>query len=175
VKRIVRSKASDEWRTPPDVFAALHDEFDFDIDLAATAANHLLPSWYGPGSTLADGEDALTVPWSISERGRGFLNPPYSAALIGPFVRKAAEEARAGFTTVALVKLDPSTQWWAWTRSATEIREVPCRVPFLKADGASAAGAMFPSAVVVFRPQPGIVRAQPRRVVWTWKTQKATP
>lgn len=84
-------------------------------------------------------------------------------------MRKAAEEARHGFTTVALVKYDPSTLWWGATRSAVEIREIPGRVPFLKADGTSAAGAMFPSAVVVFRPQPGVMRAQPRRVTWTWR------
>lgn len=175
MKRILRSKASDEWRTPTALFEALDREFAFWLDLAATSDNKLVDAYLGPGS--AHGEDALAVSWmdvymsagfSMHEPA-GFLNPPYSAALIGPFMRKAAEEAVAGFTTVALVKYDPSTRWWEWTRSASEIREIKGRVPFTQADGTTKAGAMFPSAVVVFRPQPGIVRAQPRRVVWDYR------
>jgi len=35
--------------------------------------------------------------------------------------------------------------------------------------GVTKTGAMFPPAIVVFRPQPGIVRGDPRRVVWTYR------
>jgi phage N-6-adenine-methyltransferase len=170
MKPITRSKATDEWRTPPALYGALLAEFDFDLDLAATSANAMQGRWLGPGGLA---EDSLTVPWR--DHGRcGFLNPPYSAKLIGPFMQKAAESSRDGFTTAALVKLDTSTQWWEWTRAATEIRVIPHRVPFLKADGTSKAGAMFPSAIVVFRPQPGLLRGQPRWVVWSWLAPKAT-
>lgn len=171
MKRILRSKASDEWRTPIDLFLALDSEFTFGVDLAARDSNALLPRWFGPGSECA--EDALYASW-LDWGHTGFLNPPYSAALIGPFMQKAAEEAARGFTTVALVKLDPSTRWWAWTRFAVEIREIKGRVKFLKADGVKKAGAMFPSAVLVFRPQPGILRAQPRRVVWSYREAATT-
>ncbi len=193
MKRIQRAasvpgqpKASDLWRTPPALYAALDAEFGFGVDLAASADNRLHSRFLGPGSVI--GEDALSVGWASRQEqayrdraeeeptslvGPGFCNPPYSAALIKRFARKVAEEAAAGFTTVMLVKLDPSTQWWAWMRFAVEIREIDHRVPFLAADGVTkAAGAMFPSAVVVFRPQPGILRAQPRRVVWSYRPAK---
>lgn len=164
-------KASDLWRTPPDLFAALDREFEFGLDLAASAENALVRLYLGPGG-LAD--DALTTSWAAHNVGPGFLNSPYSAALIAQFIEKAALESDRGFTTVALTPFDPSTRWWQWTRRATEIRAIPHRVGYLKADGTTKAGAMFPSCVVVFRPQPGIVRAQPRHVVWTYRLPKGS-
>lgn len=162
-----KPKASDHWRTDPKLFAALHAEFGFHVDLAADASNRLLSAWLGPGG-LAD--DALTVRWS-DYGSRGFLNPPYSSALIMTFVQKAAAEAGQGFTSVVLTPYTPDTRWWSWTKEASEIREIPHRVKYLKADGTTPAGAMFPSAVVVFRPQPGILRGEPRRVVWTYRSE----
>jgi DNA (cytosine-5)-methyltransferase 1 len=161
-------KASDEWRTPQALYDALDAEFGFHVDLAANAENALHQIYLGPGGVE---DDSLVASWH-EVASVGYLNPPYSAALIGRFVKKAAQEAQHGFTTVMLVKHDPSTRWWEWTRSAVEIREVQGRVPFVTADGVTKAGAMFPSAVVVFRPQPGIVRGQPRRVVWTYRLPK---
>lgn len=158
-------KASDHWRTPRDLFLALHAEFGFQVDLAANAQDRLVDRWLGPDGLAPD---ALTVSWSEFGR-RGFLNPPYSSALIAAFMAKAAAEAREGFTTVALTPYTPDTQWWQQTQHAAEIREIPHRVPYLKADGVTKTGAMFPSAIVVFRPQPGIVRGDPRRVVWTYR------
>lgn len=158
-------KATDLWRTPPQMFAALHAEFAFDLDAAADTQNHLCPVWLGPGGAA---DDALAVRWADYGR-RVFLNPPYSATLIRAFMAHARRQMVHGLDLlVVLVKLDPSTRWWEETRSAVEIREIPGRVEFLTADGITKAGAMFPSAVIVYRPQPGILRAQPRRVVWTY-------
>jgi phage N-6-adenine-methyltransferase len=162
-------RASDLWRTPPDLFEALHQEFMFDLDLAADAGNNLLPRWLGPGGLA---EDAISVNWS--DYGHtGFLNPPYSAALIRQFMWAAARAALCHkFTVVTLVPYTPSTKWWQNTRTSVEIRELESRVPYLRSDGVTRAGAMFDSAVVVFRPQPGIIRAQPRRVTWSWRELK---
>ena len=87
--------------TPPSVFAHLHERFAFDIDLTASEQNHLLPTWFGPGSIFTD---ALTAPWRITagHPGAGFSNPPY-----GPFIpkilKKAIEERAKGFTSVFLL------------------------------------------------------------------------
>lgn len=161
-------KASDHWRTPRELFLALHAEFGFQVDLAADAMNHLVDRWLGPGGLAPD---ALRVAWTDYGR-RGFLNCPYSAAMVAAFAAKARDEAERGFTTVALLPYTPSTQWWAHTHVAAEIRELPARVKYLKADGTSPASAMFPSAVVLWRPQPGVIRGEPRRVVWTFATRK---
>jgi DNA (cytosine-5)-methyltransferase 1 len=160
-------KASDGWRTPRALFLALHAEFNFQIDLAASPQDRLLDRWLGPGGLAPD---ALAAPWTHFAR-RGFLNPPYSSALIRVFLEKAATEAARGFTSVCLTPYTPDTQWWQSTAAAVEIREIPHRVPYLRADGVTKAGAMFPSAIIVFRPQPGLVRGDPRRVVWTYRDQ----
>lgn len=158
-------KASDLWRSPRPLFQALDAEFGFDIDLAADQTNHLCPRWLGPGGLA---EDALTVDWPTLGR-TGWLNPPYSTDLILRFMEAVARHSRR-MTIVTLTPLDPSTEWWEFTRTAAEIREMPHRTPYLKADGVTDPGAMFSSVVSIFRPQPGILRAQPRRVLWSFKT-----
>lgn len=160
-------KASDLWRTPLALFQALDAEFGFDIDLAADTSNHLCPRWLGPGGLV---EDALAVDWPTLGRA-GWLNPPYSTDMILQFMEATARHSHR-MTIVTLTPLDPSTEWWEFTRMATEIREMPHRVPYLKADGVTDPGAMFSSVVSIFRPQPGILRAQPRRVLWSWRTQE---
>lgn len=58
----------EDWRTPPDLFAALHREFNFTVDAAATPANALLPRFFTREN------DAFAQDW----RGeRVFCNPPY--------------------------------------------------------------------------------------------------
>lgn len=170
-------KESDLWRTPRLCYNALNQEFQFHVDLAASGNDHLHPTWW-LGLSSSFGEpcafvDALDRPWIDLFPGeghrRGFLNPPYSSQIIGPFMEKAAYEASLGFLTVALVPDTPDTKWYRCTEWATEIRHIPHRVPYLKADGTTKAGAMFPSCVVVFRPQPGVRHGSPRHVTWSYR------
>ncbi len=66
-----------DWRTPPELFAALDAEFHFTLDAAANAANHLCDRYY----TAED--SAFDHSWSGE---RVFCNPPYgrdSARWIG--------------------------------------------------------------------------------------------
>lgn len=171
--------ASDRWRTPQACFDALHAEFGFWVDLAADQESRLCESWFGPGSPLA--EDALSVVWRARidpypELGTpilwGFLNPPYSSTLIPQFVEKAVEETREGFGAATLLPDTHDTRWYRHLRWAAEIRRIPHRVPYLTADGVTKAGAMFPSCVAIFRPQPGVRHPQPRVVEWSWRTQE---
>lgn len=158
-------KASDLWRTEPACFAALHAEFNFDLDLAANRENSLCRLWFGPESPLTD--DALTTVWTDFDRG--FLNPPYSQGQIARFLGKAILEMTRGFTTVALLPDTHDTHWYRLLDAAAEIRRIPHRVKYLKADGVTAAGAMFPSCVAVFRPQPGVRDPRPRIVTWSYR------
>lgn len=165
-------KASDEWRTPRACFDALHDEFRFAVDLAATAENRLCDLWFGPGSAYLC--DAFEAPWTIALaaiRDRAcWINPPYSSDLIKRFLECVVVESALGLTIVALVPYSPDTRWWTFVERAVEIRRIPHRVPYLKADGTTKAGAMFPSCVAIFRPQPGVLPpASPRYVTWTWR------
>ena len=176
---------SDKWRTPPPLHLALDSEFDFVLDLAADETNRLYVNYLGSGSWLA--EDALTVNWRAQaervesqdwpSRTRqspclwGFLNPPYSSQLIKQFVEYTVEQTRLDFGVVVLLPDTHDTQWYRHLRWASEIRRIPHRVPYLKADGSTKAGAMFPSCVAIFRPQPGVRNPSPRVVEWTWRQE----
>jgi hypothetical protein len=89
------------WETPPAVYAALHAEYGFDIDLTADPVRRLCPTWFGPHSPF--GTDALTAHWTTHGK-RGYSNPPY-----GPFVQKllakAKQEAAKGFFSVLLLPM----------------------------------------------------------------------
>ena len=145
------SSKSDEWSTPQEVYDRLHAEFDFQIDLAASAENHKCGLWFDEES------DALTHPWAADLLSCGWLNPPYSRGLCAKFIDKAARERLRGFLTVMLLPVRTDTKafhlniydaqkWQA--RVGVEIRLLPGRLRF----GGAKAGAPFPSMVVVFRP-----------------------
>jgi site-specific DNA-methyltransferase (adenine-specific) len=155
------SKASDEWSTPPDVYAALDREFTFRMDAAASPENFKWWAWFGPEHTQEIFRDALAVDWWDELGGPEglaatvWLNPPYSKCR--EFIAKAAAEAAKGCTVVCLVPSRTDTRWWhahVWDetkhqpRPGVEIRFVRGRLKF----GGATAGAPFPSVVIVFRP-----------------------
>ena len=144
------SSKSNEWSTPNDLFDKLNNEFDFQIDLAATAQNTKCTSFY---SWMTD---SLNIEWHMAAQ-RGWLNPPYSRGLCAKFIAKAAEERRKGFLTVMLLPARTDTKafhahiydaskWQA--REGVEICFLPGRLKF----GGSTNAAPFPSMVVVFWP-----------------------
>jgi len=144
------SSKSDEWETPQDVFDRLHAEFDFQIDLAASAENHKCARWWGKG------DDALTLTWAAHAK-RGWLNPPYSRTLCARFIQVAASERELGFLTVMLLPARTDTKAFhtyiydasTWhPKPGVEIRLLPGRLKF----GGSTNAAPFPSMIVVFRP-----------------------
>ena len=109
---------TDNLETPPTLFAALHQEFNFTVDLTADATNHLLPTWFGPGGEV---EDGLSVPWGTH---RGYAFPP-TIHLIGAVARKAVQEPDA--TVVMLLPFLPAESWFA-----THIFSQTSEVRFLK-------------------------------------------
>lgn len=143
------SSADQCWRTPPELFARLNEEFSFTCDAAALEGSALLPNWYGPNHPDETRRDGLSVPWS----GVVWCNPPYGRA-VGHWIAKAARESERGVTSVVLVMANTDTKYWhdhAWT--ATEIRFVRGRIKFLRADGAPANCAPKGSALLVFTPK----------------------
>jgi len=144
------SSASDDWATPPEVFAALDCEFAFDLDVCASATNHKCARFF----TVTD--DGLAQEWT----GTVWMNPPYGRA-IGDWMKKAADAADAGATVVCLVPARPDTAWWhdQVLARACEVRLVRGRLKF----GNATTAAPFPSAVVVYRPR----RSQLAVTPWT--------
>lgn len=109
----------DQTSTVPWLFAALDDEFDFSIDLAATKLSAKCGVYFTPET------DSLKQDWRASvpplSSASGWLNPPYSNIL--PWIEKAQQEQKLGFTTCFLVFSDSSSKWWPQGRPCI-IREI---------------------------------------------------
>ena len=132
------------WRTPPEIFAAMNEEFNFKIDVAASAQNSLCPSF------IDKHMDSLETRWySMIERGDyAWCNCPYSD--IGPWVGKSAKEAYLGVGVVMLVMADTSVGWYKKAiETCQEVRFVTGgRLAFLdpetgKPTGGNNKGSMF--------------------------------
>jgi phage N-6-adenine-methyltransferase len=131
------SSQTDLWSTPPDLFDALDREFNFALDVCATAENAKCERFYSPS------DDGLAQHW----QGTCWMNPPYGRA-IAAWMAKARDASRDGATVVALVPVRTDTRWWRDNvTGATEIRFLPGRLKF----GGAKHSAPFPSAIVVFK------------------------
>ena len=153
--RIVFSRQSDEWSTPPDFFAKLHQIHHFTLDAAASFQNSKLTNYFGLDHVLADHRDALAVlNWAYFGKSI-WCNPPYS--LGAKFIAKAVEATTMGATVVMLLPARTDTKWYqtyVWDtvrecfRPGVHVNFVKGRLKF----GGSKAGAPFPSIVVTFSP-----------------------
>lgn len=89
----------DRW-TPPELWNALHERFQFTVDAAASHSNAKLPRYW------TKEQDGTAQDWSGE---RVWCNPPFSD--IAPWVRKASETPDA--LVVILVPANRTEQgWW---------------------------------------------------------------
>ena len=157
---VMFSRNTDEWSTPEDFYQALHTEFGFGLDAAASDGNTKCPAWFSLDINALqmswyDAVMAVGTAEGLSSAPAVWLNPPYSQCR--DFLKKASEEARAGCTVVCLVPSRTDTRWWheyVWDatthepRPGVEIRFVKGRLKF----GNAKQSAPFPSVVIIFRP-----------------------
>lgn len=131
------SSNTDMWATPKAFFAAMDEEFHFELDVCATAENAKCKRFY----TAAD--DGLSKAW----HGMCWMNPPYGRE-IGKWVKKAYESALGGdCTVVCLLPARTDTRWFQdYCLKSRDIRFIRGRLHFNE----SKQGAPFPSCVVVF-------------------------
>lgn len=142
VDQALFSSQRHDWRTPPRLFNALHQQFQFTVDAAASADNALLPTFWDAET------DALHQDWSGH---RVWCNPPYGRKQ-ADFVRKAFEEWQThAVTTALLIPARPDTRIWQQLilPNAT-VTFLPGRVRFLNQAGEETEAAPFPSAVCIF-------------------------
>lgn len=125
-------KLSDCWQTPKWLFDELNKEFDFDVDLTANAENSKCNNFFVDylnnklhlnyfSSNLA----SQKVENYLNNK-TCFMNPPYSNPK--PFIEKAWEDSKH-CKIVCLVKVDPSTQWWATFWNYTQKTKVDMICP----------------------------------------------
>lgn len=143
---VMFSSASDEWETPPELFAKLDAEFHFNLDVAASDANTKCKFYFT--------NNGLDMPWD----GVCWMNPPYGSK-VGKWMAKAwLESAGGGATVVCLVPARTDTKWWHdyVIGKDAEVRFLKGRVKFLKPGAGpndKRQSAPFPSAIVIYRPR----------------------
>ena len=126
--RVLFSSASDRWATPPDVYAALNAEFDFNFDPC-------------PLDGDKDGLSTLFTEWKGK---RVFCNPPYDRGSMMKWLERGLEAEIAVF----LIPARTDTKWFhdLVLPNAREIRFLKGRLKF----GGATFNAPFPSMIVVF-------------------------
>jgi len=105
VQRLDRSRATDNWYTPPAILDRLPA---FDLDPCVPMSG---PSpWQRIGASFNEDDDGLSRDWW----GHVWLNPPYSNP--GPWVERLANHGDG----VALIFARTETGWWSdhvWSRA----------------------------------------------------------
>jgi site-specific DNA-methyltransferase (adenine-specific) len=128
----------EDWGTPAPLWDALHDEFCFTVDAAASPENALLPTYW-----TAE-QSALLQDW---QGHMVYINPPFSHGALAAFARKAWEETRQLNTTaVMLCPVKSDQRWWGQWAIRSQIRFLRGRVTF---EGAKSAFPV-PCALLVF-------------------------
>lgn len=136
------SSATDLWSTPQDLFDLLDAEFGFNLDVCAVPENAKC------GAFFTEANDGLAQDWL----GTCWMNPPYGDE-IRHWVKKAHDSALRGTTVVCLVPARVDTGWWWDYCRFGEIRFLRGRLKF----GGGVNSAPFPSAVVIFGREPGVI------------------
>lgn len=137
------SSKSMEWRTPPELFERLNDEFKFTLDAASNDQNALCEKHF----TQCD--DGLEQSW---DGEIVFCNPPYGRQIKYWVEKCYMESLKQNTKCVMLIPCRPDTQYFHdfIIGKAKEIRLIKGRIKFWNNDGEMDAGAPFPSMVVVY-------------------------
>ena len=91
---LAETYTTSQWQTDPILFKSLNRVFSFEVDLCASATNHLICTF------ITAKEDALTCNW-LEYGESGFMFPPKKN--VPPFLDAAYRWREKGFTTAALV------------------------------------------------------------------------
>lgn len=147
--------SNDHWGSPEYIIEAVRTFVGGQIALDPCSNAHSIVramiEWTGP----PEGIDGLTNCWT--KGGLVYVNPPYSQALKGSglkdnlyrWSKKMAEEAATGSEIIALIKFDPSTQWFSenvWP-TVSSICMLKKRVRHLPPPGCENMTPNYPSAL----------------------------
>lgn len=135
---LARREDRDQWRTPPDLFRSLSEEFGgFDLDVACEKDSALCTRY------ITSDDNAFLHDWT----GRVWMNPPYSD--IGPWMRKAHESVTTGKAdlVVALVPARTGADWFHEFALKHEVRFLRGRLRF----SGSVNSAPFDCCLVIMR------------------------
>ena len=93
---------SDDWATPGELWKKLDAIHNFDVDAAASQANHLCLDWYGLDHYNPKRRDGLSASWN----GRTvWINPPYGR-IIAEWAKAAQRHADGGGRSLCYYRLE---------------------------------------------------------------------
>lgn len=139
-----RDATSIEWSTPPAIYRALDQEFDFTLDAAAGEQNALHVHHFTKDT------DALAASWA---RERVFCNPPYGRGMDAWLRKGFLEASEHGALVVMLLPARTGNRWFHdLVLPNAEIRFIRGRLGYALRAGARQSRAPFDSMVVIFRP-----------------------
>jgi ParB family chromosome partitioning protein len=125
---VAYNRGEQQWYTPPEYIEAARavlGKIDLDPASSDKAQETVRARRY-----FTAGDDGLSKPW----RGRVWLNPPYSASLVGLFTRKLCDHLEAGEVTAALLLVNNCTER-TWFQDGLGLAVAVCfpagRVKFL--------------------------------------------
>jgi len=133
---------SDDWATPKELWTKLDAIHNFDVDAAASQANHLCLDWYGLDHNNPKRRDGLNASWN----GRTvWINPPYGR-IIADWTKAAQWHADKGGSVVMLLPSRTDTRWFHEYCLPNHVEFIKGRLKF----GGSKVSAPFPSMIVRF-------------------------
>lgn len=121
--KLIDSKTSDDYYTPPFIFEALGVEFDLDVSSPPDGVPWLPAKRY---YTIID--DGLVSPWE----GRVWMNPPYSD--VTPWANKFRKHNN-GIALVQISKARWFDEMWQW---ADALLVLPSNLKFISGQGKTA-------------------------------------
>lgn len=128
------------WRTPPELFAWVNSQFNFTLDAAADPENALCPKFY----TAED--DGLSHSWAGEVV---WVNPPFKQ--IKAWLAKAVYEVeRNGAIVVMLLPAATETRWFRTYAARGQIAFLTPRVKYVHPDGVTRNGPPIGSMLVIF-------------------------
>ena len=122
-------RSRQDYGTPPEFLAAVKQRLgieDFDCDLAANADNRVTRPY------LSLHNSAFDAPLWLFGDGWNWLNPPF--AKIGPWVKRAHEEAEASYNacTAVLIPAAVGSVWWhEWVHHKANVVFFSPRLTFI--------------------------------------------
>lgn len=134
------ASATNEWETPPELFARINALYNFTLDPCCTKETAKCAKYF----TAA--ENGLTQSW---KGHRVFCNPPYSRGEQAKWIKKAYEESLEGALVVLLIPSRTDTKVWHDYCMKGDIKFIKGRVKF-RQDKRILDSAPFPNALVVF-------------------------
>jgi ParB family chromosome partitioning protein len=144
IPKVLFNTGEIEWYTPPEFIEAARAVLGaIDLDPASSdiAQERVRASVY-----YTKEDDGLTKAWA----GRVWMNPPYAADLIVPFVEKLCHHFGNGDVTEAVVLVNNAMETgWAQllSRNASAINFPSRRVRFIKPDGHEADSPLHGQAI----------------------------